>query len=196
MNSEEVWRRCVDPYIRYEVSNFGRIRNANTLQIMKTRIHDTGYECVSLRKKGRASVALVHRLVAFAFCEGYMKGMEVNHKDRNKLNNTAWNLEWIEHSKNMTYSRDNFLPLCKPVMLMKDNITPHGIYPSMNEVQRQYGGCPINHYNKGMKFKGFKIVRISVSMYKEIVNLLKQDYTLKSAWIEASTNLFIDRNLE
>lgn len=48
----------------------------------------------------------VHRLVALQFVEGYFDGAEVNHKDFNKLNPDATNLEWVSHEDNIRYSYD------------------------------------------------------------------------------------------
>lgn len=42
----------------------------------------------------------IHRLVALHFCKGYQEDLIVNHKDGNKLNNIAENLEWVTHSEN------------------------------------------------------------------------------------------------
>lgn len=42
----------------------------------------------------------VHRLVAYHFVDGYQDGLVVNHKDGNKLNNEADNLEWVTRSEN------------------------------------------------------------------------------------------------
>jgi len=45
---------------------------------------------------------LIHRIVAYAWCDGACDKKEVNHIDGNKLNNHANNLEWLtseEHRK-------------------------------------------------------------------------------------------------
>lgn len=49
----------------------------------------------------------VHRYVAHAWVNGYFKGAEVNHKDFDRTNNNAENLEWVSHSDNIQYSVDN-----------------------------------------------------------------------------------------
>jgi len=47
----------------------------------------------------------VHILVAKAFVDGWFEGAEVNHKDFNRANPFAGNLEWTTHKKNVEYSR-------------------------------------------------------------------------------------------
>lgn len=46
----------------------------------------------------------VHMYVAHAWVEGYFKGAEVNHKDFNRMNYHADNLEWVTHTDNVCYS--------------------------------------------------------------------------------------------
>lgn len=46
----------------------------------------------------------VHLYVAHGWVDGYFEGAEVNHKDFNKDNFNADNLEWITHSDNVKYS--------------------------------------------------------------------------------------------
>lgn len=46
----------------------------------------------------------VHILVAKAFVDGWFKGAEVNHKDFNRKNPSAGNLEWVTHAENIHYS--------------------------------------------------------------------------------------------
>lgn len=57
----------------------------------------------------------IHRLVAMAFCEGVLRDF-VNHKDEDKHNNAASNLEWCTASYNQRYSRGH--PICL--------LSPHG----------------------------------------------------------------------
>ena len=90
----ERWR-IVEDLPAYEVSNRGRIRNINTGRILRTYINEKGYETVSLRWGGRQYHKKVHRLVAEAFCERYYStDIYVYHRDGNRLNNNADNLEW------------------------------------------------------------------------------------------------------
>lgn len=49
----------------------------------------------------------VHLYVAHAWVDGWFEGAEVNHKDFNRMNYNADNLEWISHTENIRHSRDN-----------------------------------------------------------------------------------------
>lgn len=106
----EKWKPIVGYENYYLVSNLGRIKSIidnhnnvrKTEKILKTNNNNSGYQYVSLYgDKHRKGVHfLVHRIVAEAFVDGYENGMEVNHKDGNKGNNRADNLEWVSHIDN------------------------------------------------------------------------------------------------
>lgn len=57
----------------------------------------TGYLQVVFADRKKHSV---HRLVAHAFCDGYVSGKVVNHKNGIKTDNRASNLEWVTHAQN------------------------------------------------------------------------------------------------
>ena len=46
----------------------------------------------------------VHLYVAYGWVDGYFDGAEVNHKDFNRTNYSADNLEWVTHIENIHYS--------------------------------------------------------------------------------------------
>lgn len=47
---------------------------------------------------------MVHRLVAITFIPNPLNLPEVNHKDFNKLNNKAENLEWVDRNTNNSHA--------------------------------------------------------------------------------------------
>lgn len=65
-----------------------------------------GYKQVTLYKDGFAKLFMVHRLVAKAFVLNPNRKPHVNHKDGNKGNNAASNLEWCTRQENMRHSVD------------------------------------------------------------------------------------------
>lgn len=96
--------KFVDGYGRdYVVCEDGTVISVKRNVVMRQK-NTHGYMVVSLCNKGVYATCLVHRLVASAFCTG--KSEEnccVNHKDENKTNNCAENLEWCSYRYNNNY---------------------------------------------------------------------------------------------
>lgn len=94
----------------YEVSDQGRVKSLNFHRTGKTKLlkpqnNGTGYLQVRLYKDGKSKLMYVHRLVAEAFIPN-PQGLEtVNHKDEDKTNNAASNLEWMTNKDNTIYSQ-------------------------------------------------------------------------------------------
>lgn len=95
----EVWK-TVPEDARYEVSSLGRLRFNG--RDAPTYIANTGYRSTYLRKPTRKKVSL-HRIVCEAF-HGPSELPTVNHKDGDKLNNRADNLEWASYSDNQKHA--------------------------------------------------------------------------------------------
>lgn len=109
----EIWKPVVGYEGLYEVSNTGKVRSLERINTVGRRgigrelrqyLLPQGYLDVSLSSRGKISHKRVHRLVADAFCENPDSKDEVNHKDGNKQNNTASNLEWCTKSENMIHA--------------------------------------------------------------------------------------------
>lgn len=125
MIMEEIWVPIPGYEDLYQASNLGRIRSVDCVReyfafgkqvqryhkgrILKQKLDGRGfYLQVSLCKNGKNIICLVHRLVASAFIENPNNYPEVNHKDENKRNNAAQNLEWCTHEYNNNYGSKKF----------------------------------------------------------------------------------------
>lgn len=95
---EEIWKPIKD-FENYSVSNLGNIMNTKTNKIMKQTNKD-GYPGISLSNDKMRKTFKVHRLVALTFIENPENKSDVNHKDKNKLNNCLENLEWMTRKEN------------------------------------------------------------------------------------------------
>ncbi len=69
--------------------------------IIKSFINGHGYEDVVLKDRKHH---LIHRIVAKTFLENPNNKPEVNHKDRNRLNNNISNLEWCTKLENIRHA--------------------------------------------------------------------------------------------
>lgn len=98
----EEWRSVVGYEGLYEVSNFGQVRRLTrkALKPDTDKRPNGGYQRVKLSKKGKPTRFTVHRLVADAFLGPCPEGLERNHKDGRKTNNSADNLEYVTSSEN------------------------------------------------------------------------------------------------
>ena len=63
----------------------------------------SGYKYVRLNIGSDKRMFFVHRLVAIAFVQNSSLLPEVNHRNENKEDNNAENLEWCTHKYNQTY---------------------------------------------------------------------------------------------
>ena len=117
----ECWKNINGYEGIYEVSDLGRVRSVKRTfltnnchggrtprtfgeKIMKPIDNGNGYQYVKLSYDGDRRNHYIHRLVAEAFCDNPHGYNEVNHKDFDKHNNNAENLEWCEREYNVNYS--------------------------------------------------------------------------------------------
>lgn len=101
-------------YEGYEVSKDGLVFSTKTGKYLKPNLTKCGYHTVSINKKPGAKfdTVKVHRLVAKTHITNPnpRKFDIVNHKDGNKTNNKASNLEWIDQKGNARHAVDVLAP--------------------------------------------------------------------------------------
>lgn len=107
----EQWRPSLAP--NYEVSSLGRVRRSApgrktyAGRVMKQQMQGGNYFTVRPTVDGRNVIFYVHDLVAAAFVGPRPMGAIVNHKDTDKTNNVASNLEYTTHAGNMAHAAEN-----------------------------------------------------------------------------------------
>ena len=185
----EEWRDIKGYEGLYQVSNEGRVRSLDRENIYesygKTVVRKVkgkllipskcgrqrDYNFVCLCKDSCRKQQYIHSLVAKAFpeiCGEWFEDAEVNHKDENKDNNSATNLEVCTHLHNLTWNdrhikvglkeRGKISPYQKEVVQFKDGIElcryPNpkiaGIAVGVNESTIRH-----NIYGKNKTVKGF-----------------------------------------
>lgn len=105
---KEIWKPIKNYENYYEISNLGNVKNIKTQKILIGDKNNMGYRRVILYNPIKKRF-FIHRLVAYHFCDGYKPNLIVNHKDGNKLNNCANNLEWVTRSENDLHAYRNNL---------------------------------------------------------------------------------------
>ena len=128
----ELWQPIEGYEGFYEVSDHGRVRSLDRTvrckgghrtirgRVLHPGTDKDGYKKVDLSSHGIVKTHRIARLVAKAFVDGDTS-LTVNHKDLNRANNAASNLEWvtaadnIKHSyqqfRRLTYSKDEWVVL-------------------------------------------------------------------------------------
>lgn len=139
----EEWKEINFLNGKYEVSNFGRIRNTKRKTSRSTPISKRGYPVFSASVGGRIKLINVHKCVAEAFIPNPEDKPCINHKDGNKQNNHVDNLEWCTYSENNSHARTTGLHISdgdKAVLQIKDGLMI-AEYKSASEAARITGIC-------------------------------------------------------
>ena len=92
----------------YAISNRGRVRNLNTGRLLKHQKKSErggGYAFVTPSRDGHKKNMMVHTLVALAFLGDRPNGKVIHHKDGNRMNPDARNLEYITIRENNHYNQ-------------------------------------------------------------------------------------------
>ena len=156
----EEWKRVVD-FPTYEISNLGRVRNA-TGKVLKPQKNKTnGYYQIMLHNGingKKIKLHYLHRLVATYFLPPPADGQtQINHKDCNRANNTASNLQWKYAS-----DKENFNAGIK--VSRRARVYKQSPPPKYYQIIRQLtatGFCVASYlgYNK-LKAKGYNPISV------------------------------------
>ena len=136
--NEEIWKN-IWHHPNYDVSNLGNVRSriSKSFRNLSPATTKSGYKQVSLNRK----TYYVHRLVAEAFVGNPGNYPIINHKDKNRGNNNADNLEWCTVRYNNYYSENDIKFIeqnkKKVVRIDKDNKAKH--FNSIKEAAEDIG---------------------------------------------------------
>jgi hypothetical protein len=103
--------KIIKTFPKYEIDINGQVRNIKTNKIIKSRLHKkNGYYQISLLKDKKLITIYIHRLLAETFIPNPNNLPQVDHIDRNRLNNDINNLRWTslkDNLKNRKYNSKN-----------------------------------------------------------------------------------------
>ena len=106
---EEIWVDIPRFKGKYQISSFGRVKSLNYQKTGRAQVmtpNTTGdYNYVNCSIDGHIYCCKIHREVALAFVPNPSNKPYVNHKDGNKRNNRADNLEWVTAAENSAHSK-------------------------------------------------------------------------------------------
>lgn len=165
----EVWKDFPLDSI-YQLSNYGRLKVKERVMVIPTKRSDKPYTAhfkpkikkqqlgehyytSTIRLNGKGKTMTIHRMVCMAFHDNPHNYPEINHKDENKLNNRADNLEWCTRLynvrfgtgiKRMSVKMKNRVDQSKTVYQFDFNGKFIAKYPSVSEAARQVNVCAMS----------------------------------------------------
>lgn len=155
----EKWKNIPGYEGIYEISNLGRIKSyyakngrlTSNARLISGKLDKDGYCEIKLCKNGKIKYTRLHRLVAESFVDGDAS-LEVNHKDGDKLNNIASNLEWVTTKENIDHAHLIGLHKgCRTKVIIENNKTKM-LFESINEAAEYVG-----HHRSWFRDKTLKL---------------------------------------
>jgi hypothetical protein len=89
----------LDEFPDYRIYTDGSIFSERSNRNLKPGISKKGYLVLTLQKNGKRKTFKLHRLLAMCFmpCNCDFKDITVDHINRDKLDNSLFNLRWASH---------------------------------------------------------------------------------------------------
>jgi len=155
----EIWKDVKGFEGIYQISNKGRLKSFKgdpSGRILSNKNSKGDYLSVILCYGSKRRSTRIHRLVAEAFVPNPYNKPEVNHKDGNKQNNCAENLEWVSRLENARHAIARNPNIVKGMVKYNRFIRPRAIrqytldgkfiaeYPNSIEAAKATGVCHRN----------------------------------------------------
>ena len=163
---QEIWKDIPGYEGIYQASNLGRIRSfkCNKVRILKPGRTGCGYYRVNLSRNNVVKFSRVHRLVWSAFNGAIPEGLQINHKDEVKTNNSLLNLELVTPSQNLNYGTRNKRAsekMCKRIQMLDENNNTLKTFNSLKEAaqffNKKFSSAISNCLNRHSKYAyGYK----------------------------------------
>lgn len=149
---------------KYEVSEYGDIRNIQTDTILKQSTNHGGYKfvCISLNAEkglGNRKTIIIHKAVAYNFVDNPFNYNSVDHIDCNKSNNHYSNLEWVSLEENTHRAYLNGLFKAPPI---ESNVFRKLTDEQVKEIKSLYND-PRNNYTHKELGEMFNVSRSTIT---------------------------------
>jgi len=152
----------------YEISYDGVIRNILKNRILKPNKTRSNYYRIKLSTTTKQKTFSIHRLVAMNFLPNFENKPEIDHKNRNKLDNNLFNLRWAtrkEQVKNQKTPKLNNLKSKKVIAIHLETGKKYE-FLSQSDAARKLNCCRTiilecckNKYNKKKNvYNGYKFI--------------------------------------
>ena len=160
----------VDGFSNYRVCKQGTVMNLQTKKLLKGTV-DNGYKRFCLRNdNGDRKKILGHRLIALAFLKNPHNKKEVDHIDRNKLNNCVSNLRWSTHTENQ---------INKPLPKRKNENVGYRHIRKRKHGGHEYYELAIRRKGKHIFSKNYRTQRYTLQQVVKIRNELYKKHDIK-----------------
>ena len=177
LNGNEIWKDIPEFNGFYQASNLGRIKSLERIdargnkrkeKILKLKINSCGYYQVALCKNSIVKWYSVHRLVWIAFNGQIPEGLQVNHINEIKTDNSLSNLNLMTAKENSNWGTRNERRAKKQIngkcsksvlqftldnILVKEYPSIHQAYRETGFSQGHIGDCCKGRYNTAYNFK-------------------------------------------
>ena len=104
-----MWKDVIGYEGLYRISDCGELFSVRSNRVLNPNIGVDGYLKAVLSVGNQRKTVRINRLVAEAFVTNPSHKPIVNHKDGDKLNNRATNLEWVTIKENAIHASKNGL---------------------------------------------------------------------------------------